>query len=123
MDALTFIVFGFIAYWAYWSIKHEGIFWIPRTATVLGSFVFYIWMTFKIVSQVKPSWFAFFVGMSSFGVLSIFTFRIVGWFQNKIDERVGKDPYKKIPEKKIKKNPTSEEYSEMLDEIDRLSEK
>ena len=31
--------------------------------------------------------------------------------------------HQKIPEKKIKKNPTSEEYSEMLDEIDRLSEK
>ena len=30
---------------------------------------------------------------------------------------------KKIPEKKNKKNPTSEENSEILDEIDRLSEK
>ena len=45
------------------------------------------------------------------------------YFDSLVEKRVGKDPYKKIPEKKIKKNQTSEEYSEMLDEIDRLSEK
>ena len=83
MNALTFIIFGLIAYWVYYSVKHEGIFWIPRTATVLGSFVFYIWMTFKIISQVKPSWLAFFVAMSSFGVLSVITQRIVRWFEKK----------------------------------------
>ena len=118
MSAIELIIFGLIGYWVYWSVKHEGIFWIPRTATVLGSFVFYIWMTFKIVSQVKPSWLAFFVAMSGAGVLSIFTFKIFIAIQNKIDERVGLDPYNK----KDKLTPEQEQmqvYKEalILDEI------
>ena len=99
MNILNLIIFALVGYWVYYSVKHEGIFWIPRIATVLGSFVFYIWMTFKIVSQVKPSWLAFFVGMSSFAVLSIIVYRIVFWCENKIEKRVGVDPYKKIKNK------------------------
>ena len=95
MNILNLIIFALVGYWVYYSVKHEGIFWIPRIATVLGSFVFYIWMTFKIVSQVKPSWLAFFVGMSSFAVLSIIVYRIVFWCENKIEKRVGVDPYKR----------------------------
>ena len=123
MNALTFIIFGLIAYWVYYSVKHEGIFWIPRTATVLGSFVFYIWMTFKIVSQVKPSWLAFFVAMSSFGVLSVITQRIVMWFEKEVEKRMGKNRYTNISEEKIKRNPTSDEYSEIVDEIRTLNKK
>ena len=95
MSILNLIIFALVGYWVYYSVKHEGIFWIPRTATVLGSFVFYIWMTFKIVSQVKPSWLALFVGMSSFAVLSIIVYRIVIWCENEIEKRVGVDPYKR----------------------------
>ena len=94
MSALTLIIFALVGYWVYYSVKHEGIFWIPRTATVLGSCVFFIWMTFKIQTQVNPAWFAFFVNMSSFAILILIIIKIVNFFQNKIEERVGVDPYK-----------------------------
>jgi len=123
MDALTFIVFGFIALWSYWSIKHEGVFWIPRTVAALGGLALWIFSIFYLASQINNS----IVQVILIAVTGIAIF----WISNSIsiycskmiDKRVGKDPYKLIPEKKIKKNPTSEEYSEMLDEIDRLSEK
>ena len=94
MDALTFIVFGFIAYWSYWSIKHEGVFWIPTTATLLGGFFLFIWMTFKIASQVKPAWFVFFVIMSSGGIMVVIANKFVLWCDKKVEERVGLDLYK-----------------------------
>ena len=123
MDALTFIVFGFIAYWSYWSIKHEGVFWIPRTVAALGGLALWIFSIFYLASQINNS----IVQVILIAVTGIAIF----WISNSIsiycskmiEKRVGKDPYKLITEKKIKKNPTSEEYSEMLDEIDRLSEK
>tara|TARA_B100001093_G_scaffold510631_1_gene576873 strand:+ start:570 stop:941 length:372 start_codon:yes stop_codon:yes gene_type:complete len=123
MDALTFIVFGFIALWAYWSIKHEGIFWIPRTVSALGGIALWIYITFVHFNKIENGFLQLICIGGSMAVITIVSSKLVMYFDSLVEKRVGKDPYKKIPEKKIKKNPTSEEYSEMLDEIDRLSEK
>ena len=123
MDALTFIVFGFIAYWAYWSIKHEGIFWIPRTVSALGSLFLWVLLSMRYADGIENNLVSILI-IAGVGFLVMGVgLTLVGIFDRLIEKRVGKDPYKKIPEKKNKKNPTSEEYSEMLDEIDRLSEK
>ena len=123
MDALTFIVFGFIALWAYWSIKHEGIFWIPRTVSALGSLFLWVLLSMRYADGIENNLVSILI-IAGVGFLVMGVgLTLVGIFDRLIEKRVGKDPYKKIPKKKIKKNPTSEEYSEMLDEIDRLSEK
>jgi len=95
MSAITLIIFGLIGFWVYWSIKHEGIFWLPRTVAALGSFFIFLWMCFKIGSQVKPAWFAFFVMMSSGGVLFFIVTKFVLWCDKKVEERVGENPYNK----------------------------
>ena len=61
MSALTSIIFGLVGFWVYYSVKHEGVFWIPRTTTAIGGFFLFVWMTFIIASQVKLAWFAFFL--------------------------------------------------------------
>tara|TARA_R100000734_G_C3262794_1_gene60979 strand:- start:274 stop:669 length:396 start_codon:yes stop_codon:yes gene_type:complete len=118
MDVFTLVICGIVGFWVYWSVKHEGVIWIIRTATVLGSGVFFIWMTFKIQTQLNPAWFAFFVNMSSFAVLSIIVWRIVMWCENEIERRVGSDPYKEFT-KKTKEQEQMQVYEEalILDEI------
>ena len=112
MSILNLIIFGLVGFWFYYSVKHEGVFWIPRTATALGSFFIFIWMCFKIASQVKPAWFAFFVMMSSAGVLMTVVTKFVLWCDKKVEERVGKDPYNK----KDKLTPQQERIQAMRDE-------
>ena len=118
MDAFTLVIFGIVGYWVYYSVKHEGVIWIIRTATILGSFVFYIWMTFKIVTQVQPAWLGFFVGMSSFAVLSIIFYRIVMCCEDEIEKRVGSDPHKEF-NKKTREQEQMQVFEEalILDEI------
>tara|TARA_A100001388_G_C28508105_1_gene374910 strand:- start:226 stop:600 length:375 start_codon:yes stop_codon:yes gene_type:complete len=94
MSAITLIVFGLIGFWVYYSVKHEGIYWIPRTGAAIGGFVLYLWMMFKIFREVQPTWFAVFLVISSIIVLTKIADKIVFWADNKIEERVGKDPYK-----------------------------
>ena len=130
MSAITFIVFGFIGYWAYWSIKHEGIFWIPKTVSALGSLFIWFFLSMRYANGIENNLVSILI-IAGVGFLVMGVgVALVGIFGRLIEKRVGKDPYKKIPEKKIKKNLTIEEYSEMLDEcremrdeIDRLSEK
>ena len=113
MSAITLIVFGLIGFWVYWSVKHEGIFWIPKAATAIGGFFLYIWMVFEIASQVKPAWFAFFVMISSGGVLMIISTKFVMWCQEKVDERVGMDPYNK----KDKLTPQQQDMKDLREEL------
>ena len=123
MDALTFIVFGFIALWAYWSIKHEGIFWIPRTVSALGGFFFWLYLCIRYGGEIENGWLQFLFTSGTMAATYFVSGSLAGYFGSLVEKRVGKNPYKKIPQKKIKKNPTIEEYDEMLDEIDRLSKK
>ena len=93
MNALAFVVFGLIGYWVYYSVKHEGIYWIPRTAAAIGGFLFYIWMIIKIFNQVQPTWVAIFLVICASIVLTKIAEKIVFWADNKIKKKVGKDPY------------------------------
>ena len=99
MDALTFIVFGFIALWAYWSIKHEGIFWIPKTVSALGSFLLWILLSMRYVDRIENNLVSILI-IAGLGFLVMGAgVALVGIFDRLIEKRVGKDPYKKIHEK------------------------
>ena len=99
MDALTFIVFGFIALWAYWSIKHEGIFWIPKTVSALGSFLLWILLSMRYLDRIENNLVSILI-IAGLGFLVMGAgVALVGIFDRLIEKRVGKDPYKKIHEK------------------------
>tara|TARA_B100000886_G_C20201334_1_gene398436 strand:- start:299 stop:592 length:294 start_codon:yes stop_codon:yes gene_type:complete len=95
MDALTFIVFGFIAYWAYWSIKHEGIFWIPRTVSALGSLFLWVLLSMRYADGIENNLVSILI-IAGVGFLVMGVgLTLVGIFDRLIEKRVGKDPYKK----------------------------
>ena len=38
MNIISFLIGGFIAYWFYWNIKREGIYWLSKIFLLAGSF-------------------------------------------------------------------------------------
>ena len=99
MNALTFIVFGFIAYWVYFSVKHEGIFWILKTVSALGSFLLWILLSMRYVDRIENNLVSILI-IAGLGFLVMGAgVALVGIFDRLIEKRVGKDPYKKIHEK------------------------
>ena len=109
MNAITFIVFGFISYWIYFSIKKEGVLWIPKILLCIGGFVGFYWGITFFFSML---WEPFIKSTTVFGQL--FKTGIVGltyamiyfpiamatiykWvekIEEKIEERIGNKPYK-----------------------------
>ena len=94
MNALTFIVFGLISYWFYWSVKNEGIFWIPRTIAALGSFVLWMYLLFVIQPEINNNFlkilFAAGTGIIIFSIATNIALKC----DKIIEKRVGKNPYK-----------------------------
>ena len=95
--AISLIVFGLIGYWVYWSIKHEGIYWIPKASLAIGGFILFIGGLFKLIPLIPKNLFAnviFLVTyvavtcLVSFGLLPVFEA-----IEKKIEERMGKKPY------------------------------
>ena len=113
MSILNLIIFGLVGFWFYYSVKHEGIYWIPRTAAALGGGLFYFWMVFQIVSQVQPLWFAIFLVICGFVVFTKICEKIVFWADDKIEKRVGKDPYNK----KDKLTPQQQQMKDLREEL------
>ncbi len=109
MNIFTFIILGFIGYWVYFSIKNEGIFWIPKMLLCFGGFAIFIW---GVTSLYPILWEPFLKSTSAFGQLlktAIFglTYSIIFYsiafktlykwldkIDEKIEERMGKKPYK-----------------------------
>tara|TARA_Y100001978_G_C23432659_1_gene309110 strand:- start:224 stop:553 length:330 start_codon:yes stop_codon:yes gene_type:complete len=108
MNAITFIVFGLIGYWIYFSIKKEGIFWIPKMILCIGGFALFIWGG---ASLIPILWEPFIKSTSALGQLiktAIFgltysmifssiafqtVFKWLDKIDDKIEERIGKKPY------------------------------
>ena len=108
MNILTFIILGFIGYWVYFSIKNEGIFWIPKMLLCFGGFILFMWGGYSLYPIL---WEPFLKSTSAFGqllktVIVAFTYSIIfcsiafktlykllDKIEEKIEERMGKKPY------------------------------
>ena len=53
MEFYYLIIFGLGGLWAYWSIKKEGIFWIPRAIVNIGGFGLWMYLTFEYYSKIE----------------------------------------------------------------------
>ena len=98
MNAITFIVLGLIGYWIYFSIKNEGIFWIPKAVLGLGSFGLWITLIFKVCNLLLKTPYYFLGGIIAaiLGATIIFpiSYRLLDAIEKKIEKRMGKKPYK-----------------------------
>ena len=109
MNIFTFIIFGFIGYWVYFSIKNEGIFWIPKMLLCFGGFALFMWSGYSLIQIL---WEPFLKSTSALGQLvktAIFgltysmifcsiafktVYKLLDKIEEKIEERMGKKPYK-----------------------------
>ena len=95
MSAITLIVFGLIGFWVYWSVKHEGIFWIPKAIVAIGGFSLWITQMFKYLQKFQGNWPLQLIAIIFVSVILLTTSNfLLDKIQKKIDERVGNDPYK-----------------------------
>ena len=109
MNAITFIVFGFIAYWIYFSIKNEGIFWIPKTILCIGGFALFIWggaflypilwepflkSTSALGQLVKTAIFGLTYSIIFCSIAFKTIYKLVDKIEEKIEERMGEKLYK-----------------------------
>ena len=108
MNAITFIIFGFIAYWIYFSIKNEGIFWIPKMILGIGSFALFIWggaflipilwepfikSTSALGQLVKTAIFGLTYSMIFSSIAFKTVFKWLDKIDDKIEERMSKKTY------------------------------
>ena len=84
MGIAYFIGFCCIAYCIYFSIKKEGLLWIPRIIVGLGSFVLWIYSTFTIYSKFGVGLLQVLASVGIMIGLSLVALRI----NDKLDEKV-----------------------------------
>ena len=103
MGIAYFIGFCCVGYWIYFSIKKEGLLWIPKALTAIGFGVLFFWSVFavgKVLADKDVSGilkFAYFIGFVGFWyyMQMEIVMKLVDKFEEKIKERIGHDPYKK----------------------------
>ena len=95
MGIAYFIVFCCVGYWIYFSIKKEGLLWIPRIIVNLGSFVLWGYLSLVIYPKI---WVGRLQLLASIGTI-IGLVLVVLPINNKLDELSGelfeKNPYDK----------------------------
>ena len=109
MSAIALIIFGLVGWYVYYCVKHEGVYWIPKILLSIGAFIGFFWgITFVFPYIYEPfikstSVLGQFVktGIFSISYLVIYYVCMYATFskwivrlEEKIEERVGKDPYK-----------------------------
>ena len=108
MNVFVFIILGFIGYWVYFSIKNEGIFWIPKMILGIGSFALFIWggaflipilweplikSTSALGQLVKTAIFGLTYSMIFCSIAFQTVYKWLDKIDDKIEERMGKKPY------------------------------
>ena len=110
MSAIALIIFGLVGWYVYYCVKNEGVYWIPKILLNTGAFVGFFWGIRFIFAYVYEP----FIKSTSVlgqlvktGIFSI-SYLIIYYacmyatyskwivrIEEKIEERVGKNPYKK----------------------------
>jgi len=53
MEIYYLIIFGLGGLWVFFSIKNEGILWIPRAIVNIGSLVLFVYLTSEYYSKIE----------------------------------------------------------------------
>ena len=128
MSAIALIIFGLVGWYAYYSVKHEGVYWIPKILLNTGAFVGFLWGIRFIYPYVYEPFIKSTSALEQLvktGVVSI-SYLIIyfacmyatysKWIvriEEKIEERVGKDPYKT----KDKLTPQEQKMKDLREEL------
>ena len=93
MEFYYLIIFGLGGFWVYWSIKNEGILWIPRAIVNIGGFVLFFYLTFVHYSKIENN-ILFVLAMAATLIpLVLFALLINTILDEATEKRLGKEPY------------------------------
>ena len=93
MEFYSFIIFGLGGLWVYWSIKNEGILWIPRVIVNIGGFGLWVYLTFVHYSKIENN-ILFVLAMAATLIpLVLFALLINTILDEATEKRLGKKPY------------------------------
>ena len=104
MSAIALIIFGLVGWYVYYCVKHEGVYWIPKILLSIGAFIGFFWgitFVFPYIKSTSVLGQLVKTGIFSISYLVIYYVCMYATFskwivrlEEKIEERVGKDPYK-----------------------------
>ena len=93
MEFYYLIFFGLGGLWVYWSIKNEGILWIPRAIVNLGSFVLWMYLIFTQYGKIDNKFFQILAIAGTIIVLVAIALPINEFLDELTVKRLGKEPY------------------------------
>ena len=93
MEIYYLIIFGLGGLWVYYSIKNEGILWIPRIIVNLGSFVLWAYLSLVIYPKIGIGWLQFLATIGTIIGLVLVALPINDWLDEETVKRLGKEPY------------------------------
>ena len=93
MEFYYLIIFGLGGLWVYWSIKNEGILWIPRVIVNIGGFILWLYLTFTQYGKIDNKFFQIIAIAGTMIVFSLVILPINKILDKETVKRLGKEPY------------------------------
>ena len=93
MEFYYFIIFGLGGLWVYYSIKNEGILWIPRVIVNLGGFALWFYLVFSQYGKIDNKFFQIVASAGTIIVFVLIALPINEMLDEETVKRLGKEPY------------------------------
>ena len=93
MEFYYFIIFGLGGLWVYYSIKNEGILWIPRVIVNLGGFALWFYLVFSQYGKIDNKFFQIVASAGTIIVFVLIALPINEILDEETVKRLGKEPY------------------------------
>ena len=93
MEFWYLIIFGLGGFWVYWSIKNEGILWIPRVIVNIGGFALWGYLTFTQYGKIDNKFFQLIAIAGTMIVFVLVALPINEMLDKETVKRLGKEPY------------------------------
>ena len=93
MEFYYFIIFGLGGLWVYYSIKNEGILWIPRVIVNIGGFILWFYLAFTQYGKIDNKFFQIVANAGTIIVFVLIALPINEMLDEETVKRLGKEPY------------------------------
>ena len=93
MEFYYFIIFGLGGLWVFYSIKNEGILWIPRVIVNLGGFALWFYLAFSQYGKIDNKFFQIVANAGTIIVFVLIALPINEMLDEETVKRLGKEPY------------------------------
>ena len=93
MEFWYLIIFGLGGFWVYWSIKNEGILWIPRVIVNIGGFTLWGYLTFTQYGKIDNKFIQLIAIAGTMIVFVLVALPINEILDKETVKRLGKEPY------------------------------